>query len=698
MADSSLGSNNPFRRKQAAVAEDAAPPPPSVPAAIPTSSTSYLFDASSQLPTGDQFRTQLTALPHSVQPAPKTSFQKPKIVKKVRVQSPPPSSPESAGIPDIYSETRQLEDESSASSSAGNSDEDETDNPFEGLQPSSIEPTEAPVLQPPAAPVSRPPPSTFPRALRDDGPGRAEGPQSSSPSAGGKGTMNVDAFKRLLLTGQASEPAQASSWTTPPQLGAHQATLGGDAGSITDASSISRQSIFDLTHLQETPRTSHEISEPEDDRHGLLGRTPPKKQESPATLRKKPPPPSSRHGTLIKAEATEGRRQDKDMTEDASEAMSSPPRGRPATPSDVNKPLPPSPGPFSPDGAVDSVFDREAAGKIPEQDDIGSEAVDLPSPRPPTPPNISHAASTTPELQPGSRKPAPPPSRRPHGRSESKVVPAAIGLGVQGDENDTATARSSHESNRSRSSSFRANTTGPVPAPPPPRRPNQAQRSTGAFSSPSAVSFSSVSSGDTARSPADPERSPPISQFPPLSETINSHNSSFDTVPLAGIASVSTSSPAPNYPHGLGGKPTAPPPPPPARNSSLRSSRPASVTSFDAVSRRIVRDKESPMAPPPPPPPRQRGSSKSSMEAPPLVPRRTSLDSVKFQSKSLVEEPEVASFVPEGGQPPVVGSPEPLDLAPDSSAADILADLTALQREVDALRGQFGRDEPPGGA
>ncbi len=203
----------------------------------------------------------------------------------------------------------------------------------------------------------------------------------------GKGSLDVDAFRRLLLTGQAGGPAQASPSPPTGQLGTHHGASVGDGGSLTDASSISRQSIFDTTHLQETPRTSHEISEAEvdEDRHGLISRTPTKKQDPPTTLRKKPPPPSSRHGKLIKVELKDENKhlEEKDSLE-AFPALSSPSRPRPSTPSDVNKPLPPAPEGFPVDGQ-ESVFDHEAAGKIPELDDADSEIADLPPPRPPTP-------------------------------------------------------------------------------------------------------------------------------------------------------------------------------------------------------------------------------------------------------------------------------------------------------------------------
>ncbi len=73
-----------------------------------------------------------------------------------------------------------------------------------------------------------------------------------------------------------------------------------------------------------------------------------------------------------------------------------------------------------------------------------------------------------------------------------------------------------------------------------------------------------------------------------------------------------------------------------------------------------------------------------------MPPRRTSLDSVKFHAGALVEEPAVGILTEEDERS--ADSLQPTESFPDSSAADILADLDALQREVDALRGQLGKE------
>ncbi|KAL9106054.1 MAG: hypothetical protein Q9227_008897 [Pyrenula ochraceoflavens] len=118
--------------------------------------------------------------------------------------------------------------------------------------------------------------------------------RSNVSRAGGqqRQTMDVDAFKRLLLTGDASlQPKE----TPPPVTSPHHGVVS-DSSSNTDTASISRQSIFEPMPAlaTDTPRTSHELS-PEDadeERAKLMGEGPP--------TRKKPPPPRTRHGKLIK--------------------------------------------------------------------------------------------------------------------------------------------------------------------------------------------------------------------------------------------------------------------------------------------------------------------------------------------------------------------------------------------------------------
>lgn len=645
-SSSSFVSHNPFRRKSSTVTTSnndapahadtrgATDPATSTPA--PTSPPGH------QLPSSSDFARALSSLPKTDAPPPPVSFARKKPVKKVRVQSPPPSSPESAGHEHTYPKyplpPRDPDEDSSIASATDDGINGEREDPFQNEAPPL--PQDALVglgmpgagmsdigalgihVQPQLQPYTGrgPPPNPFQKTLEDMERDVKEGGQgpADQASAAGKAGMDVEAFKRLLLTGQGPPPSQA-----------------GDAGSITETSSISRQSISDATHPpQETPRTSHEVSEPEveEDKRSLISTSKP--QRSGSRKKPPPPPPATRHGRLIRA--------DKDKDANAAPALerrfsagyqpASPTSPRPSSsgsPTDVNKPLPPPPD-RADDDVKDSIFDKESAGKIPEVDmDPDAEAV--PPPRPPTPPNASHSSSTpVPNPQTSTsalRKPAPPPRRQgsTHGRSESNAH-------VQPEE-ETTPPRSSLESQRSRSSSIRLSLS--APAPPPPRR-----HPSGGSGHRQSPSFSSPGYQNNLTSPAGP----------------TSPGSSDD----AGIAKLS------------------PPPRPPQRNTSVR----RGVGSSSA--------RKGPGAAPPPPPPRLRGTSRGSVDGAatgPGLARTMSTDSVRRGGAAgdggvvavapVAEERENEAEGVEAG-------------ASDEAMRAMLADLDALQREVDAARAAAG--------
>jgi hypothetical protein len=89
----------------------------------------------------------------------------------------------------------------------------------------------------------------------------------------------------------------------------------------------------------------------------------------------------------------------------------------------------------------------------------------------------------------------------------------------------------------------------------------------------------------------------------------------------------------------------------------------------------ITKDKDG-VNKPPPPPPRVRGGSKGSIDGSGALARKPSNDANRIVGSSLVKEP-VAEDVP----------------AEPGKGVDILADLDALQREVEALMGKY---EKPG--
>ncbi|GJC88514.1 hypothetical protein ColLi_11352 [Colletotrichum liriopes] len=393
-----------------------------------------------------------------------------------------------------------------------------------------------------------------------------------SPGAAGK-SMDVNAFKMLLLTGQ------AGAGTPPPQKSHSQQDR--FAGLPADASYAAPE--------LETPRTSQDAADRRaEDQRSLL--------TSPTAAKKKPPPPSSKHGRKISVQTPE-------RPHISSETAS------PISPSDVNKPLPPAPTSHGVNDAED-IFAREAAGKVPEQD----------SPTPNTTP--------TPALPATGKKPTPaPPPRRGHARSQSLTASAGANAPTTASYDADTPPRSSLESQRSRSESFRSIN---APAPPPPRRPHASHRQSFQLASPSNASFNGAS-------PAPSDVDNPL--------------------------------------HAAGNSPPkiSPPPPPPARNASTR--RPPSLRSIEAPSRKISGGKEN--AAPPPPPPRQRGSSRGSMDGYGM--RRTSIDSTRAMGSNVPEEPAAED------------STQDYAAADAGKAADILADLDALQREVDALRAAQGK-------
>ncbi|OTA55834.1 hypothetical protein K449DRAFT_438395 [Hypoxylon sp. EC38] len=663
--DQPFSSNNPFRRKLGT---------PTVSTESPAAVHASTFDGSSDSTSRPPLTTFRAVQPEdkkheeekdeatSVQPKPK------KIIKRVRVQSPPPSSPEDAApvarFPAVSDDDEDDDIDDDVDSTDSQEYEDHVDRRRSG-------PPAATRKDSPEYAQTKPPANPFSRTLQDL---EQTADQDTSALAAGtatKSALDVDSFKRLLLTGYANIPSPSSTSVSAaagnPKIPTRPQPPVPDGASNTDASSVSRQSIFDAI-LQDTPRTSHEISEPEDpeERKSILPTSPLSPVPS-TSARKKPPPPNSRHGKLIKIElgADSQSRVTKDLSPPISISTTSlpaiaPPRKSssysvtasqsPPLPTDVNKPLPQTPFRPSVEEAVDSPFDREAIGKVPEPfADIQS------NPRPPTPPvttrNRSESNGST---QP--RKPAAPPPRR-HGRNDSKA-PSTHGVVPD----DDTPPRSSIESNRSRADSVRANANSTnnikLPAPPPPRRPNHARQGS-SFTSPSQGTFTSIPTAG--QNVGETERSPTGAGY-------SSMSSSGQVEGLAGLATITTSK------DGL--PKLSPPPPPPARSASTR--RPPSVRSMDAgngpgTARKVSREKEG-VAPPPPPPPRQRGSSRASVEtAVPIV------ETARSTSGEVRKEP--------------TNSTEPVTQAPNETkqGAEILADLDALQKEVDALMGRYGK-------
>ena len=264
-----FGSNNPFRRKQNAAAVN--------PAASSGSDLGFGIDG----PPGPS--TTSSRAPHTTfgPAAPDNERrdekeqpvqQKPKkIVKKVRVQSPPPSSPEDAVPVTRFPAVEQLDDDDDDDSASRSSkSDDQAEDPFgAGAADADSKLTSEP-------PLPQIPPNPFARTLQDierRGPAHDVNATDAAAASASKGSLDVDSFKRLLLTGYANLPTPGQAATDSTGNSSRVAPSQGalpDGASGTDASSVSKQSIFDALH--ETPRTSHEISESEasEERKGVL--------------------------------------------------------------------------------------------------------------------------------------------------------------------------------------------------------------------------------------------------------------------------------------------------------------------------------------------------------------------------------------------------------------------------------------------
>ncbi|KAI9772088.1 MAG: hypothetical protein M1840_001376 [Geoglossum simile] len=411
-------------------------------------------------------------------------------------------------------------------------------------------------------------------------------------------SLDVDAFKRLILTGNAASSAAASSDPnlTSPQF--PQASPAADCGNSTDTSSISRQSIFEptLDAQLDTPRTSHEISTSDEERQRLVHDGP-----LPNPGRKKPPPPRTRHGKLIKDNNNLPGSSSLHLPPVATTNVEITPL-KPFT--DLNKPLPPPPQANTPESEVEDY-----------EDAIDLEAV----------------------------------------AESSKVLQAHLSMTQRKTPpSPPVTRRRSQRSRLSRDSSIE----------------EPLIRDEAALGGPLLDGFSSM--------PPSSGKAPPP---PPLRRTLSVRSSSnipvVSAVPPTPPATVGPTDPlSPPKSH------SSAPPPPPIRSPSVSSAkRPRRSPMLGSTITSSPLLTSTAMAPPPPPPPRQRGSSRSSLDNPlsSLTLGRTSGEIWPLGGENTKRE----SGISLGRAPSAVGGSE------EFGAKDILADLSALQREVDELRGRY---------
>lgn len=86
------------------------------------------------------------------------------------------------------------------------------------------------------------------------------------------------------------------------------------------------------------------------------------------------------------------------------------------------------------------------------------------------------------------------------------------------------------------------------------------------------------------------------------------------------------------------------------------------------------------MAPPPVPPPRQRGSSQSSISKP------SDISATKFESESITPFLPGVTILPDLPPAVIAGTAAPEVGLGLVGGKDVMADLSALQRDVDELR------------
>lgn len=391
---------------------------------------------------------------------------------------------------------------------------------------------------------------------------------------------DVDDFKRLLLTGEKVRTDKNTSTATVPPAPMQGLQLG-DSNSNTDASSVSRQSIFephpDLN--PESPSTSMDVPLSDDERHGLV-------QSSPNVGRSRPSVPPSRHGKLVKQTVPQTV---------AFENLSSSPPGPSLPPISFME--------SSPLATLDTSRD-----------------IDKPLPLPP--------------------------------QTESpKSMESRSGY-------TSSAAEAPHRFSTTENHTDRVATKRSAPPLPAARRHGQARSRSSTNDSSRSTSITEEMSQHTLPSPTNSSSTTSLKPPLPPPRRTGTNPGQENTNPATAVATV-------NDPVELPASKARPPAPP---------SRTPSTTSIKRMSRAPT-NPGSP-APAPPPPPRRRGSSQSQSS---FIPSRLSGE-YRISSSERARSGSGASSTQ---QPSLPEAP--------TEEKDIMADLTALQREVDELRGKFGR-------
>ena len=206
------------------------------------------------------------------------------------------------------------------------------------------------------------------------------------------------------------------------------------------------------------------------------------------------------------------------------------------------------------------------------------------------------------------------------------------------------------------------------PAPPPSRRlsllkPNPLPRNPEQRFSISEDRFGS-STSKLSTSVSKPPPPPPRRHAKARGLSVSSTNSAISATP-----STPTEDTSPNS------SKSRPPPLPPSRTPS--------VSSYKRPTRIIITPNSPSMAPPPAPPPRQRVSSPSSL----FKPSNISIN--KFESKATTPDVPEVDILPISSSAAITNTAAPEVGLGLGGGKDLMADLSALQREVDELRKKF---------
>ncbi|GAB7357004.1 hypothetical protein MBLNU459_g7833t3 [Dothideomycetes sp. NU459] len=450
----------------------------------------------------------------------------------------------------------------------------------------------------------------------------------------GKGTMDVNAFTRMLLTGDTgtASPVGLSKQTESP--GAYQ------PGSSSLMSEYRRPSLFEpMSQLHpESPQLSYDerssYEENRSDEEDYLGR----RDENLGLMgtgqnkRPKPPPPQNHHGRLLSRKGPQTVSFD-DFEVSVTPGLSNSPVS-PSSPqeqglglsrpissrsvSDLNKPLPPPPGgSSSPEIGPDVPIKDDEITSINElEDQIGHDTV--PRRVPPVPPMTRRSSQSY--------------AKSGRARSGSNLSKSSVPEDFDNESNAASQVLLSQ----------------PVrPPPPPTRRLTNPLPSGDRSSSVPPIASEGSALGSSARPPP-----------PPPSRGKKGNHTLTRTPSSQSASSIGTRRPSPSLHQ-------APPPPPPRRSDQKRLSADGSRYSIMASDARRPSD----------------SSQRGSMEM-----RRLS-----GASWNSGRTPSLSSLhlVPEDNLDTPIAKRN--EAAPQNTEHDILGDMAAFQREIDELRAKVAK-------